>query len=56
MAPSPATVNAVPSAKRHRIDDSGSATTSPSAWTGMIRPVRRAGSHAAAIVTATPVA
>ena len=38
------------------LDDSGKATTSPRAWTGMIRPVRRAGSHAATIVTTTPVA
>ncbi len=45
-----------PSSSRRRTDDSGSATSSRSAWTGAIRPVRRAGSQAATIVTTMPVA
>ena len=41
---------------RRRSDDSGSAMSSRIAWTGAIRPVRRAGSQAAAMVTSTPTA
>ena len=44
-----------PSSSRRRTDDSGSATSSRSAWTGAIRPVRRAGSQAATIVTTMPM-
>ena len=43
--------SARPSSSRRRTDDSGSAMSSRSACTGAIRPVRRAGSQAATIVT-----
>ena len=49
-------ISATPSTSRRWSDDSGSATSSRSAWTGAIRPVRRAGSQAAAMVTTTPTA
>ena len=50
----PTAISATPSSRRRRTDDSGSATSSRSAWTGAIRPVRRAGSQAATIVTTMP--
>ena len=52
----PSAISAIPSSRRRRTDDSGRATSSRSAWTGAIRPVRRAGSQAATIVTMIPVA
>ena len=54
MAVAPTAIATTPSSSRRRIDDSGSAMSSRSAWTGAIRVVRRAGSHAAAMVTTTP--
>ena len=54
IAAAPTTMPTSPSTSRRWIDVSGRAMSSRSAWTGEIRVVRRAGSHAAAIVTTTP--
>ena len=54
IAAAPTTMATSPISSRRWIDVSGSAMSSRSAWTGAIRVVRRAGSHAAAMVTTTP--
>ena len=53
-APPPASIITTPATSRRRSDDSGIATSSRIAWMGAIRPVRCAGSHAAARVTTMP--
>ena len=54
IAAAPTPMPTSPSSSRRWIEVSGSAMSSRSACTGAIRVVRRAGSHAAAIVTRTP--
>ena len=49
----PSTASTSPTTRRRRSEDSGSATSSRSACTGAMRPVRSAGTSAATTVTST---
>ncbi len=53
-AVTPTTTSTTPNQNRRCRDSSGNAMSSRIAWTGAIREVRRAGSHAAATVTTSP--
>ena len=55
-AVTPTTTSTTPNQNRRCRDSSGNAMSSRIAWTGAIREVRRAGSHAAATVTTSPTA